>query len=349
MPADVPTGTEPTAPGAPAGARASTDGPAGTDRLASFWGRSLGSALRLTVRIPEPAPDEALAAAERAWAEVLAEFDAVDAALSRFRDDSELTMLNRLAGTGSIVAVSGRTRRALAAIDRAFRMTDQRFDAGVLGALERIGEHGAALERPGVAPARPVVDPAERRFRVHVPPVPVDMGGIGKGLALRWASERALAAIPGGTGLMLEAGGDIVVRGTPPGDGWRVGIEDPAAPAPVDAEPLVVVALEVGAVATSSVRVRNWIGPDGRPVHHLVDPRTGEPARGGLIAVTVAAPDPAWAEVWSKALFLEGRAGIAADARARGIPAWWVDDRGMLGMTPEARLRTAWAAEDRLG
>jgi len=297
--------------------------------------------------VPEPAAEEALAAAERAWTEVLAEFDAVDAALSRFRDDSELTMLNRLAGTGAVVPVSGRTRRALAAIDRAFRVTGQRFDASVLGTLERIGEHGAALDRP--APPRPAGDPAERRFRVHVPPVPVDMGGIGKGLALRWASERAQAVLPDGTGLLLEAGGDVASRGTPPDDGWRIGIEDPAAEDVAAAGPVVVVALADGAVATSSVRVRNWIGPDGQAVHHLLDPRTGEPARGGLIAVTVAGPDPAWAEVWSKALFLDGREGIAADARARGVAAWWVDDRGMLGMTPEARVRTVWAAEARLG
>ncbi len=330
---------------------------AGPDRLASFAGRALGSSLRLTVRIPEPALAASLAAATLAWAEILAEFDAVDAALSRFRDDSELTMLNRLAGSGAVVAVSGRTRMALAAIDRARRITDERFDAGVLGALERLGEHGAALDRPAPArpapaqpaPARPAVEPAERRFRVTVPPVPVDMGGIGKGLALRWAGERARRLLPDGAGLLMEAGGDIVHRGTPPAEGWRIGIEDPAAAVGDEAEPIVVVDLRSGAVATSSVAVRNWTGPDGRPVHHLLDPRTGEPARGGLIAVTVAAPDPAWAEVWSKALFILGRDGIAVDARARGLAAWWVDDRGRLGMTPDARLRTAWAAEDRLG
>jgi thiamine biosynthesis lipoprotein len=278
---------------------------------------------------------------------VVAEFDAVDAALSRFRDDSELTMLNRLAGSNAVVAVSGRTRRALAAVDRAFRLTGRRFDAGVHGALERIGERGAPLDRPSAS--GPLHDPAERRFLVHVPPVPVDMGGIGKGLALRWASERAIAVLPAGTGLLLEAGGDVVARGTPPGDGWRIGVEDPVALDVGASEPVVVVALPGGAVATSSVRVRNWTGPDGQPVHHLLDPRTGEPARGGLIAVTVAAADPAWAEVWTKALFLDGRDGIAADARARGMAAWWVDDRGMLGMTAEARVRTIWAAEDRLG
>jgi thiamine biosynthesis lipoprotein len=309
------------------------------------------------VRLPEPASARALAAADAAWAEVRAEFGAVDLALSRFRNDSELTDLNRLAGSGEVIRVSARLRQALAAIDRASRVTDGRFDASVLGALERIGEQGANLaasdSNPGHAKDRDEVIPADaagrRRWLVHVPAVAVDLGGIGKGLALRWAQDRALAALPPNAGLLLDAGGDLVAGGQPPAGGWQVGIEDPAAPDPAAADPVVVVAVDAGAVATSSVRVRNWIGPDGTAVHHLVDPRTGRPARTGLIAVTVSARDPAWAEVWSKALFLAGRDGIADEARSRGVAAWWVDDGGRLGMTPEARVRTTWAAERRLG
>jgi FAD:protein FMN transferase len=341
------------------------DEPAG---FVTYSARALGSALRLSVHLPgaatsaQRAADQA--AADAAWAEVRAEFEAVDGALSRFRDDSELTMLNRLAGSGRVVEVSWRTRRALAAIDRARRVTEGRFDASVLGALERIGEHGVRLgSAPGAGPAAAMTrgstpaatGPASgsasggRRSLVHVPPVPVDMGGIGKGLALRWACARALRSLPAGAGMQLEAGGDIVAGGNSPADGWRIGVEDPAA-ADIDvAAPLVVVELHSGAVATSSVRVRHWVAPDGRAVHHLVDPRTGEPARTGLIAVTVAAADPAWAEVWSKALFLAGRPGIATEARSRDLAAWWITDEGRLGLTPAARVRTAWAAESRQG
>lgn len=349
----MPPAVEPAAP-LLAGSRPADDG---SDRLVTFSGRSLGSSLRLTVHLPEPAGVSAHTAAERAWDEVRAEFEAVDAALSRFRDDSELTMLNRRAGTGDVVRVSRRVRVALAAIDRAGRVTDGRFDAGVLGSLERIGEHGADLDRtpggtqPGGAaasdPAMPATAP--RTWPVHVPPAPVDMGGIGKGLALRWAAARAGAVLASGMGILLDAGGDIVQVGIPPEAGWSVGIEDPVAGDDDEAAPIAVLELRSGAVATSSVRVRTWIGPDGRAVHHLVDPRTREPARTGLIAVTVAAADPAWAEVWTKDLFLLGRERIADSARARGIAAWWIDDRGRMGMTPEARIRTAWAAEDRLG
>jgi len=63
----------------------------------------------------------------------------------------------------------------------------------------------------------------------------------------------------------------------------------------------------------------------------------------------VAAPDPAWAEVWTKALFLAGRRAIADEARAMDLAAWWVAEDGRLGMTPAARERSVWVAEARLG
>jgi thiamine biosynthesis lipoprotein len=241
----------------------------------------------------------------------------------------------------------------LAAVHRASRLTDGRFDASVLTDLERIGERGAVLEDPdhGLAGSEAVVRlvPAGTpgATLVQAPAVPVDSGGIGKGLALRWAAASAIKSLPAGAGLLLDSGGDIVTAGAAPPDGWRVGVEDPVRPGP-DAEPLAVLAMERGAVATSSVRVRNWVGPDGAPVHHLLDPRTGAPARTGLIAVTVAGLDPAWSEVWSKALFLAGRDGIGEEARRRGLAAWWVDDAGRLGMTPQARQCCSWVAEGRV-
>lgn len=355
---------------------------AAVDRVVSFEGRSLGSALRLHVRVPEreaggldDRPDHVDPAdtARAAWSAVLAEFDAVDRSLSRFREDSELTAINRLAGTGAVVPVSPRLRTALAAVDRAWRVTGGRFDARVLDILERLGERGAPLSAgtspitcnlgsgtaapladapppgPGMAPSNQVAPAGIGRRLVIAPVEPLDMGGIGKGLALRWASEAACRALPASAGLLLEAGGDVVAAGAPPAGGWMVGIEDPAAQPGPDSEPLAVVAVRAGAVATSSIRVRRWVSPDGRAVHHLVDPRTGGPARTGLIAVTVAGPDPAWAEVWSKALFLAGRATVGEEARSRGLAAWWIDDDGALGMTPAARTRSAWVAEDRMG
>jgi FAD:protein FMN transferase len=350
----------PAAAGPPGSGAGTTAGPRiDPDGVLAFEGRALGSVLRLFV---DPGPSHAAddrgktdppeRLASRAWAWVQDEMAAVDLALSRFREDSELTRLNRRAGTGAVVEVSWRMRTALAAMHRAARLTGGRFDASVLTDLERLGEHGAELapgESQELIPAESDGSPGdarvERPSRVRVPAVPVDTGGIGKGLALRWAVARASDVEPGAA-LLVDAGGDVVVGGRRREGGWRVGIEDPGDPA---GPPLAVVNVARGAIATSSVGVRNWTSPDGRRVHHLLDPRTGESAQTGLVAVTLAGPDPAWSEVWTKALFLAGRRGIGDEARARGFAAWWVDEEGRLGMTPAARLLCDWVAEERLG
>ncbi len=284
-------------------------------------------------------------AAEVAWRQVLDEFAASDAALSRFRDDAELTGLNQTAGTGREVAVGRRLERAVVAADRARRVTGGRFDPRILVDLERLGDRGAPLDRlSGNDPDRPAWsdDPVVRRRipgRLRVDR-PLDLGGIGKGLALRWGSARIWRA--GVHDFLLDAGGDLVVRGRPPEGGhWQVGIEDPAD----GPGPLAIVTPVDGAVATSSIRRRRW-DRDGRTVHHLLDPSTGEPAWSGLLAVTVAGPDPAWAEVWAKALFLAGRNDIAGEARRRGLAAWWVASDGTLEMTPAGRSLTIWVAAE---
>jgi thiamine biosynthesis lipoprotein len=107
-------------------------------------------------------------------------------------------------------------------------------------------------------------------------------------------------------------------------------------------EVLAVVELRDAALATSSTAVRTWTGPDGRRAHHIIDPVTWRPADGGLRAVTVVHPDAAWAEIWSKALFISGARTIGPEARARGMAAWWVEDDGAIRMTPAARMLTVW-------
>ena len=173
---------------------------------------------------------------------------------------------------------------------------------------------------------------------------PVDLGGIGKGLALRWAARRA-AAVLGFAGFLLDAGGDLASRGFRGGEPWSIGIEDPAG----GTDPVAVAVLDRDqSIATSSVRLGRKVDAGGRAVHHLIDPDTGTPGGAGLASVTVAWPDPAWAEVWSKALFLEGAAGIAEVARRRDLAAWWVDESGELSMTPAARQQTSWVRAEPL-
>ena len=261
--------------------------------------------------------------------------------MSRFRADSEITALNRASLEGTSLLVSRRLAVAVHAADRAHRLTGGRFDPRVIGLLDHWGYRGSPLGlvggAGGVGSAERIV---VRTDRAHARlPHPIDLGGIGKGLALRWARDRLERLAIGR--YLLDAGGDLVAHGPSPDDGpWVVGIEDPRG----DDGPRAVLTVKAGAVATSSIRRHHWVDGEGRERHHLVDPGTGEPAEGGLRSVTVAATDPAWAEVWSKALFVAGRAAIASLARGRGLAAWWVAHDGSLEMTPAGRARTVWVA-----
>jgi FAD:protein FMN transferase len=295
----------------------------------------MGSPLRLQVLAGAPA-----ALVDQAWQAIRVEFEGTEDALSRFRDTSEVHRL-RLAG-GHATSPSRRLIAALTAADRARRLTSGRFDPRILADLERLGSAPlpvVSADAPRVMPERPLFWRSGRSGPIDVP-VGVDFGGIGKGLALRWAARLASEVLDGWP-FLLEAGGDIVAHAAPEEHGWRIAIESPV---PDVAEPIAVIELpeEGGAIATSSTRRARWAAPDGRSVHHLVDPRTGQPGGDGLLAVTVHAADPAWAEVWSKALFLDGARGIAATARRRGLAAWWVTADRTVEMTPAARVRTVW-------
>src|SRR4051812_44822956 len=245
----------------------------------------MGSPLRLTLGgVRAVSPERA----RRAWDGVVDSFEGSEAAMSRFRETSELTVFNRRAGRSISGRPSRRLRQALVAADRARRITAGRFDPTVLADLDRLGYRGASV--PSVPPQNDgrVIERCGRQSLALSRPL--DLGGVGKGLALRWAASGLVAR--GLTDFLLEAGGDLVVRGTAvAGEPWYVGVEDPAG-----GEDLAVIAPSDMALATSSIRLNRW-QVDGRTVHHLIDPRTREPEDAGLVAVTVALGDPAWAEV----------------------------------------------------
>ena len=302
-------------------------------RSAVFETRCMGSRVRLTVL--GAAPRAARAARDAAWEEMRDS----DAELSRFRSDSELSRANALAGSGMAFRPARRLRELLATADRAQRLTGGRFDARVIAALEAIGERaGVPLADTATVQDRWLVAERPRgRFQLRAP---VDSGGVGKGLALRWALRAAREVAPGAAGILLEAGGDLAADGRgPAGDAWSVGVEDPRGRDRL----LAVLRIEGGAVATSSTSIRSW-EHGGEAVHHLIDPMTGRPARSGLLAVSVHLADPAWAEVATKSLFLAGVGRIGDEARAGGLAAWWVEEDGSLHMTPAASGMTTWTA-----
>lgn len=119
------------------------------------------------------------------------------------------------------------------------------------------------------------------------------------GLVKGWATQRAaevLREVPGVV-FCLNVGGDLVAGHGPDADPaiprtWRVGIADPTDPGQVSA----VVEVGDGALATSGTAQRG---------SHIIDPRTGAPARSALASITVVGPDLTWADVWATAAFVD--------------------------------------------
>lgn len=301
--------------------------------------RAMASRVRLVLGAGTSDPQDVLDDVESLFAQVERE-------CTRFDPASDLMRAN--AAGAHWHGVGPYCLAALEAAQQAHRDTGGLFDPRVLRTLCALGYDrslpfvdGDVRVAAGVEvqharrPWHLGVDRATSRVRIG--PDPVDLGGIGKGLAVRWAAELTATRSPS---FLVDAGGDCYVRGFGPDDaGWHVGVEDPRG----GALPVLVLALADTACVTSSIRVRQWTAGD-RLVHHLIDPRTGTSAVADLLAVTVIAPDPAHAEVLAKVLFLQGARGIARAADDAGVGAVWITADGDVRHNDAAAAHIVWRA-----
>ena len=268
---------------------------------------------------------------------------------SRFRDDSEISLLNRRAGRP--VRVSRQTVELVGHALEGARVTAGRYDPTVLGAVLRAGydrsfellgavpgrfRDAGGLAGPGVSgsPAHPAGSALDLGWeRIVVDPVlstvmlprgvGFDPGGIGKGYASDLVVAELLAQ--GAAGACVNLGGDLRVEGEAPGGGsWAVAVEHP-----LTRRPAATLRLRAGAVATSSRTRRAW-GPDGDRSHHLIDPATGRSASSGLASATVVAARAWQAEVLAKAAFVAGRREGLAILEANGTEGLLIDDAGVV-------------------
>ena len=142
--------------------------------------------------------------------------------------------------------------------------------------------------------------------------VHVDLGATAKALA----ADRSAVALPRalGCGVLVNLGGDVAVAGTAPTGGWAVGIA-PRCTTPLDSVDQVV-AVHAGGLATSGTTARAWVR-NGRVVHHIIDPWTGEPARPVWSLVSTTAPSCVEANAWSTAAVVWGDDAVGSAHRRR--------------------------------
>lgn len=227
--------------------------------------------------------------------------------LTRFSPDSELSHLN--ASAGDWVEISTEMEALLREALRAHGLSSGLVNVAVLPSMLAIGYTRPLADGPTVAtldnvrrlPRLPeVLEVEPGRARLE-PRSGLDLGGIAKG----WMADRLCEAL--GPNAIANIGGDLCALGPGPrGDGWAVGVAG------------VTLLLRDQAAATSSVRRRRW-----GDVHHLIDPRTGLPARSGLDEVSAVASSGFEAEVIAKTALLLGPEFAPAYCAAHAM-AWWL-------------------------
>ena len=173
-----------------------------------------------------------------------------------------------------------------------------------------LARDSAAFEaRFSMVPGWRVVELDEAAATVRVPAgIELDLGATAKAFACDRAAAAAAAA---GNGALVALGGDVAVEGEAPDGGWPVRIADDHAALNA---PGPTVAIVSGGLATSSTTVRRWRSRS-QELHHLIDPRTGRPARSPWRSVSVAAASCIDANIASTASFFMDDAPAWLDAR----------------------------------
>jgi thiamine biosynthesis lipoprotein len=253
---------------------------------------------------------------------------AVDLACSRFRDDSDISRVNAAAGRWA--SVSELFIQALEVALGVAEVTDGIVDPTIGRALLRLGYDcdfdaitpGGTFPEPEPVAGWRQVRINSRTSCVRVPKgVSIDLGATAKAFTADQAST--MAAEEAGCGVLVSLGGDIAVAGEPPAEGWTIGLADDHAGV---AEPGRTIGIRSGAVATSSTMVRRW-SRAGQIAHHVIDPRTGLPAREVWRTVSVAAATCVGANTASTAALVLGE-DAPEWLRSRSLPARLVTPEG---------------------
>jgi thiamine biosynthesis lipoprotein len=237
---------------------------------------------------------------------------AIEARLTRFRPESELSRLN--ARSGRWVSVSDTLLQAVLVARHAAWLTEGLCNPLVLPALMAAGYERsfAEMQREGLPDSWAESDPAPvpdwcgiaikpKHHLIRLPAgAEIDLGGTAKGWTAEVIAKRLAVYGP----CLVDAGGDLVARGKPRGrEGWQVNVAEPG---PSDeAAPITSVVVVDCAIATSGIDVRRWI-KNGKWQHHLIDPRTGRPAATDVLSATVIHSEAALAEGYAKTLVLLG-------------------------------------------
>jgi len=248
-------------------------------------------------------------AMENAVGQAFDEVRRLDELLSNYKPESEWSQVNRFAAARP-VKTTPELFGLLAACVEYSRASEGSFDITV-GPLMRVWGFykgtGHMPRKAEIETARAItgwqnmqLDPAASTVRFQKSGIEMDPGGIGKGYAVdRMVNVLRRNGIK--AGLVSASGSSIFAMGTPPGeDGWHIEIKDPHD----QSKSVEEVVLKDESMSTSG-SYEKFFKADGRIYSHIMDPRTGYPAKG-MLSVSVIAPLTIDSEAWTKPYFING-------------------------------------------
>jgi thiamine biosynthesis lipoprotein len=284
----------------------------------------MGTVVRVELWHDQPAH------ANAAMAAVMDEMRRIDAAMSPYKPESELSRINREAAQKPVVL----SQEMFSLIERSIefsKLSGGAFDItfSSVGYLYdyrkhvRPSEQDIASALPGINYRHLELSRKQRTIRFARPGVRIDLGGIAKGYAVD--NCIALLRKRGITNALVSAGGDSRLLGDRRGRPWNVGIRDPRRPGELAA----LLPLDNVAISTSGDYER-YFEEDGVRYHHIINPRTGKSA-SGVHSVTVIGPDGITTEGLTKSVFIKGPVdGLKLIESLKDVEAVVIDSAGRM-------------------
>jgi len=305
----------------------------------------MGTVMRVTL------PTEETPALRAAVQACFARFEQVDQTMSEWKPGSPVAELNRQAGRAP-VKVPEELWGLLETAQRISAASNGAFDVtwAALWGLWQFTDASRPPSRDDVASRlqhvgwkRLRLDAKARTAYLPERGMAVGLGAIAKGHALAMAALELRSR--GIQDFLLDAGGQVYGGGMKgPGQPWKVGIREPRG-GPEDS--FAGLALTDASISTSGDYERFFVA-EGVRFHHIIDTRTGSPARGARSA-TVVASDPTLADACSTAAFVLGAPGGLEFARKMGVDLLLVDANNRVHMTPGMKARLLWSHPPRDG
>jgi thiamine biosynthesis lipoprotein len=258
-------------------------------------------------------------------------FADIDIKLSNYREDSEISKLNRQKTTAwlpiskeiaELVAIAKVVNaNSAGCLDLTIKPL---FDLWGFSRHEMKVPAEADIERvlTHVGMDKIVLDQENLRLLKKDPEVGIDLSSVAQGYTVGAIAN--LLESKGINSYMVEIGGEMKVKGRKAnGNEWRIAIEKPT-PFAREVQKIISIHQENGEAVMTSGTYRNFFEENGKAYSHIINPKTGKPVDHNLLSATVLDDDPTWADAWDTALLCLGEVEGYKAAEANQLRALFI-------------------------